>query len=175
MAVATKKVKQKPIGGPFLAAAVFCDTIVQGSDGALSAIRIIDQINAAIPSSAPRDMPSESLRLPVVIWTLLMFKSGSAKGEHELRLAIQSPSGKNPPGLKQKIEFSDSPNGGVNLKLQLGLAISEGGLYMVDVILDGKRITRMPLVVSITREEDKPLEQSPLKRATQAKPKRKRS
>lgn len=174
MAGTKKKVKQKPVGGPFLAAAVFCDTIVQGADGALSAIRIVDQVGVTIPANAPPDMPSESQRLPVVIWTLLMFRSGSAPGEHEVRLTIQSPSGKRTPGLTKKVVFTDSPNGGANIKLQLGLAIAEGGLYMVDVIIDGKVITRMPLAISFTREEDAPSKKSSPKRAARAKIKPKR-
>ena len=168
--MAKKKVKRKPVGGPFLAAAVFCDNILQGADGALSAIRIVDQVNAAISSNAPPDIPSESRKLPVAIWTLLMFKSGSAKGEHEIRLTVHSPSGKRTPGLKQKVVFSDGPSGGANLKLHLGLAIAECGQYIVDVLLDGKRITRMPLVISVTREGSSP----PKRAKKRATPKRKR-
>ena len=172
MAVAKKNVKKKPIGGPFLAAAVFCDNILQGADGALSAIRIVDKVSVAVPPNAPANTPSESTKLQVAISTLLMFKSGSAKGEHEVHLAIHSPSGKRASALKHKLVFGDRPNGGANLKIQLSLAIAEGGLYMVDVLLDGKRVTRMPLDISVTREEDTPSEPVKPKRALRAKPKR---
>jgi len=170
MARAKKKVKPKPVGGPFLAAAVFCDNILTGADGALSAIRIVDRIDATVPSDAPPNVPSDSKRLPVAIRALLMFKSGSATGEHDVHLAIHSPSGEKTPGPKTTLMFTDAPTGGANLKLHLGLAIYESGLYIVDILLDGKRITRMPLSISVSRgEAPQP------KPAARAKPKRKRA
>ena len=56
-----------------------------------------------IPAGAPENVPSESAKLPVTTWLLLMFKSGSAKGKRELTLVIHSPSGKKQESLKQEL------------------------------------------------------------------------
>ena len=85
-------------------------------------------------------------------WVLLMFKSGSAKGKHEVALMIHSPAGKKTPSLKQEFVLSPNPSGGANVRVQFGMAVKEGGLFLVDVLLDGKVVTRMPLQVDITRE-----------------------
>jgi hypothetical protein len=163
MASTKKKVKLKPVGGPFLAAAIFCDSIVQGMDGALSAIRIVDKINVTIPAEAPPNVPSEEIRVPVTTWLLLMFKSGSAKGKHKVELVVHSPSGKKQDGLKQEVTLSPNPSGGANLRIQFAIGVKEGGLFMIDVVLDGEVVTRMPLLISLTREEAKPPAEKPAK------------
>ena len=51
-----KKAKAKKAqerGGPYLSAAVFCDKIMKGDDGAMSLIRLIDQMTLTIPADAP--------------------------------------------------------------------------------------------------------------------------
>ena len=158
-----KKTKRKPIGGPYLAAAVFCDNVVRGEDGAMSAIRIVDRLNVAVPADAPPDVPSESHRIAVTIWTLIMFKTGDGKGKHTVSLVVQSPSGKRTKGPKHELNFSAEPQGGANLRIQVGLGIKEGGLFFIDVFLDGKRATRMPLLISVTRGE---LEKPPVRKPT---------
>lgn len=150
----TRAVKQKkPIGGPFLAVAAFCDNVMQDTDGTMSAIRIVDKITVNIPAAAPATIPSESTKVPVVVWLLLMFKSGSAKGKRELALNVVSPSGKTGNVLKQQVVLSPEPSGGINVKIHFSLGISEGGLFLVDVLMDGKLMTRMPLLVTVAREK----------------------
>lgn len=169
----TKKQSRKPIGGPFLSVAAFCDNVMQDTDGTMSAIRIIDKINVNIPAAAPITVPSESAKLPVAVWLLLMFKSGSAKGKHELSLNITSPSGKRGKALKQEVVMSPEPSGGVNVKIHFSLGIAKGGLFLVDVLMDGRVMTRMPLLVTVAREKEETA--APLAALKPAKPKRKGS
>ena len=150
--MASKKKTVKSIGGPFLATAVFCDHVIQETDGPLSAIRIVDQINVAIPFDAPPDVPSEAKRIPVQTWTLLMFKTGGSPGTHVVSLIIHSPSGKRKESLKQELTFGDEPTGGANMRIQLAIGVMEGGLFLIDVVLDGKVLTRMPLQVTLVRQ-----------------------
>lgn len=164
--------KTKPIGGPFLAAAVFCDHVIQEADGPLSAIRIVDRINVAIPFDAPPDLPSDAKRIPVQTWTLLMFKSGAAGGKHVVSLVIHSPSGKKKESLKQEMTFGDEPTGGANMRIQLAMGIMEGGLFLIDVVLDGRVLTRMPLQVTLVRQP-KPTESPEAATPKPAKSKRK--
>lgn len=162
--------KSKPIGGPFLAAAIFCENIMQEADGPLSAIRIVDKIDVAIPFDAPPDLPSEENRIQVQTSTLLMLKSGGSPGKHVVSLVIQSPSGKKKEGLKQELTFNEAPSGGANMRIQLAISIMEGGLFLVDVVLDGRVLTRMPLQITLIRQP-KPAESHEATKPAKPRPK----
>src|SRR3989304_7585384 len=74
--------------GPLLQTAVLCETVIEGKDGVLSIIRIIDRIVVeASGPGAPKDMPAIPQRLTAV----LTFKSGSAKGRQSIRVVMEKP------------------------------------------------------------------------------------
>jgi hypothetical protein len=82
-----------------------------------------------------------------------MFKSGDSPGEHELQLVIHSPTGKRSEGPKKMMTFTGEPTGGGNVRIHLGIVVIANGLYLVDVRLDGKVVTTMPLLITLKREE----------------------
>src|SRR5262245_34366539 len=91
------KRRTKKKGGPFLAAAFFCETVLEDKkDGALSAIRIVDTITVNLPPSTPPEVPSEQHRIPISLAGLVAFKTGDSPGEHTVRVDMESPSGKKP-------------------------------------------------------------------------------
>jgi hypothetical protein len=154
-----KGADKKKVGGPFLAAAFFCDQILQDADlravppdkmGVLSAIRIVDGITLKIPAGLPKGFHGSSK-----LCGLISFKSGDAKGDHVLRLVMNAPNG------KQKVlleGLSITLNGGrhtYNYLLFLTIESAEGGegVHWLDVILDGKLYTRMPLLIEHQRVE----------------------
>jgi hypothetical protein len=138
--------------GPYLTAALICETILEDKDGSLSAIRIVDTVSVQVPPDAPADIPSESNRLPIQVNLLLAFKTGGAPGEHALRIDVQSPSGKINKGLAEAtLKLDDKPHGGINLKLHSLLVIASAGLFWVIILLDGKQVTRIPLMVILER------------------------
>jgi hypothetical protein len=152
---ATAKGKGAKKGGPFLAAAFFCEkTLLEASpDEAVSAIRLIDHITVTLPADTPVDFPSEENRLDVPVAGLISFKTGdAAPGKHNLRLITHSPTGKVNEPWDQTIEFSAEPYGGSNLRLKNVFQVVKGGLFWVDVILDGQWFTRIPLWISIQRQ-----------------------
>lgn len=152
--MAKKRNAAKLGGGPYLASAVFCDNIVEGSDRTLSVIRIIDHVTIRIPKDAPSDVPSEGQLLPFSTWSLLSFKTGSSKSAHSLRLVMNSPTGKKETLWENKrVEFRPEPHGGFNLRLNVGMLVNKAGLFWMDVILDGQTVTRMPLQVSVERAD----------------------
>ncbi|MCI0421077.1 MAG: hypothetical protein L0312_17930 [Acidobacteria bacterium] len=153
MARSKTKKRARKRGGPYVAAAVFCDNIVEGSDRALSAIRIIDQVTLTVPANAPADVPSEKKPLPYSAWVLMSFKTGDAKGNHRVQLVGHSPSGKHQVILDKHVLFSSEQHGGANLRTNVTLVVSKGGLFWLDVVLDGRVVTRMPLQISVARSE----------------------
>ncbi|MBW1985718.1 MAG: hypothetical protein JRI50_00595 [Deltaproteobacteria bacterium] len=77
--------------GPFLAAAFFCDKVLEEKDGTLSAIHIVNRITHTISApDAPETMPS----IIINAFAVLSFKSGKARGKYTLKLLPTSPSGK---------------------------------------------------------------------------------
>jgi hypothetical protein len=147
-----KKPRQK-LGGPYLAAAVFCENIVEDKDGALSCIRIIDTITVRLPADTPPDVPSDEKRIPVSIKGLVSFKRGGISGKfHKIKLAMESPDGRRGIMDERKLEMGTPPFGGGNLYFNVTIAIKKGGLFWMTVSLDGKEFTRSPLRILIERE-----------------------
>jgi hypothetical protein len=149
------KKKAKKIGGPFLAAAFFCENILEDMQRKLTVQGISDSVQLVMHPLSPKDMPSVEKPLPFNLQLLLMFRSGDAPGKHKLKLEIESPSGKRTTVKDDEVTLSDQPHGGVNVKTIATMSITSnsGGLYLVDVYLDDKLMTRMPLTITITRAE----------------------
>jgi hypothetical protein len=147
--------------GPHLAAAFFCDGIIEDAkDHALSAIRMVDTFRIVLPSSAPKDFPSETNRLPVPVSGLLSFKTGDSPGEHVVKLVVESPSGKKQTVYEQHFILGKEPTGGANIRLHQTVQVKKGGLFWMHVFLDGKRVTIMPFQILVIREGDGPTQAS---------------
>lgn len=144
--------KKKQFGGPYLSCAVFCDRALREEDGAISAIRIIDRVKLSLSPETPADVPSEAARLLVSTTALIGWKTGSSAAKHRLKLETESPCGTRKTVKETSLRFPAEPQSGCTLIIDLAIAVSREGLHWVDVLLDDKRITRMPLLVEIVRE-----------------------
>jgi hypothetical protein len=139
-------------GGPYLAAALFCEHIIEDkADGAMTPIRIFDTVNMVIPASAPEDFPSENNRLNVSFSALVCFKTGDAPGPHNVVVVMESPSGKKGDVYAQEIVLPPEPQGGINLRLSSTIAVVKGGLFKAHVYLDSNLVTTMPLQINLQR------------------------
>ena len=145
------KRKRKPATkhGPYLTAALICEKTLQESDGVLSAIRMIDHI--ALPPQPNNQLP-EGVQVPIPITILVAFKAGSVKGEHVLKLVLTKTDGTRITMSESLVYFAGPEEGGVNFRANVNLWIEKEGLCWFDVILDGKRFTRIPLRVFFQRE-----------------------
>jgi hypothetical protein len=138
---------------PHLAAAVFCErSIIDQEDGSVSIVRIIDKIEMILPSSAPPDFPSETNRIQIPLHVFLSFKTGESPGNHTVRCIMESPSGKRGKIHEHTLPFTPEPFGGANLRLNAVIAIFKGGIFWLHVYLDGRRVARMPISITIRRE-----------------------
>jgi hypothetical protein len=144
--------KREPVGGPFLGAAVFCDQVIQeqsdkeGTSGAVSAIRIIDTITVHVPEDLPKDTAPA-----VHVKGLVTLKAGDTKKKHKLQILVRPPVGKPSKMPEQEVRFKGTGHHGYNLTITLGLQVRSAGLYWFDVMLDGRRLTRMPLMIAIRK------------------------
>jgi hypothetical protein len=148
--------KKRSVGGPFLACAVFCDSVLRGEDGTMTAVRMIDKVTLTIPASAPQNVPSEENALLTSVEGLIGFKKGDAGTKHKVKLVMNAPSGKSKELKEQLAEFRSELHSGYNLRIKTTIAVTETGLYWLDVYLDSVRMTRMPLLITVNRAEPEP-------------------
>lgn len=141
----------KRIGGPFLAAAFFCESMMEDSSGKVSAIGILDTVTIYIAHDAPKNVPSEDTPLPLTQSLLVFFRGGDSPGKHQLRLVLTRPDGKRGKPTDREVELSKSLQGGINVRTHMAMSITMTGVYWLDVILDGKLYTRVPLKVAVQR------------------------
>src|SRR5258708_16652946 len=134
----------------WLSIAAFCMHVLEDRDGVLSGIRFLDQVTLAVP--ADRD-PEE--RVHVSLLAFIVFKSDNwGGGDHVLRLMLRTPTGKKllirefPMKLESHVT-------GFSQRVKVDLKIKTPGLYKMDVILDGKRYTSMPLWVVFEETNDR--------------------
>jgi hypothetical protein len=129
------------LSGPYLAAAVLCEKVLEDKDGVLSAIRMVDRfVITAQGVGAPQNMPP----VPVNLSALIVFKSGDAKGSYSVKIRPVAPSGRFAPEISLPI-FLEGDERGANLLVNLGFQAVEEGLYWFDILLNEELVTRMPL------------------------------
>ena len=124
---------------PLLSVAAFCDRVLEGSDAAVSAIRFVDQITVPAPGADP------AARTRVPLEALVAFKS-DGQCQRTLRLVLRTPTGKTKVVQEREMAFSDE-KAIFNLKLKVELRVKTEGVYWVDVLVDEKLYTKMPLLI----------------------------
>lgn len=129
-------------GGPYLSAALLCDTVLEDKSGTLSLIRIVDRLNVSPPPGAPERMPPTPFNTHLVV----SFKSGMARGQYTLRITITSPSGAEATHLTLPVLF-EGEDRGVNAVVRLEMVLEEYGLFWFGVYLNDVPFTRIPLRV----------------------------
>jgi hypothetical protein len=128
---------------PFLAAAFFCEKVLEQKDDVLTVVRIVDQFFVTIPLNMP-----EGVKPAVQLTGLLSFKKSSPGAEaetHEVRMKLRFPSGKVQPLPPREIIFKPDELSGCNMILNFGLGVEEFGLFWLEVSVDDDAVvTRMP-------------------------------
>lgn len=132
--------------GPYVNIAVFCDRAITEADGALSLIRIIDQVNVQLQGpGAPDDLPPGGVLQATLVVGL---KPGRARGRQSVQIVMEHPDTMRYPGPVQSIQFTGGPNNGVNVVLNMNIQLSSAGLYWADVMVNDRLVTRVPLQVT---------------------------
>ena len=133
--------------GPYLKAALFCSDAIEGKDGVLSLIRIIDRMTvAAAGPQPPQEMPTVSRVLKLV----LMFISGRTKGTQNVEIKSEGPDGKTEVVWGGTV-FFEGEDRGANLIIDMNIDFQREGLYWFDIYFEGTRITRVPFRVIYQR------------------------
>ena len=133
--------------GPHLKAAVFCGDVIEGKDGVLSLIRVIDRL---VITAGGAQIPAEMPPVPQVLKLVVMLVSGRAKGTHDLELRIEKPDGTSLSGWQNTV-FFEGEDRGANLIAEIPMKFENEGLYWFDLLLDGTLLTRLPFRVIYQR------------------------
>lgn len=134
--------------GPYVQAALFCERALQESDGVLSLMRIVDQINVQGQGpDAPTSFP-EGTAVPLQTTFVVMLKPGEARGTQSLRVDLEAPDGTRQTLTETSLSFTGGPNNGQNMLLNLNMGIDKMGLYWADVFVNGRLVTRVPLQIT---------------------------
>jgi hypothetical protein len=141
--------------GPYIQMAGLCDQVIEDKTGALSLIRVIDTItHTEARPDAPVEMPHVTYPLKMVI----MLKSGRARGQHELKIVPEMPSGETKPPLTRSIHLEGEERG-INHIVNMIFTFTIEGLYWFNVYFDDSPLTRIPLRVKYNRVVTKPASQ----------------
>jgi hypothetical protein len=129
--------------GPFLGMAVLCERVLTEQDGTLSLIRVVDRVTRLVPTGpgATAIPPPQ----PIPLQLVLSFRSGAARGSHQIAVQVETPSGLRLPENSFSILLEGEDRGAnVILNLQT-LTLDQEGVYWFDILLAGNLITRVPL------------------------------
>jgi hypothetical protein len=139
-----------PSSGPYVAAGFFCERVIEGKDGVLSVVRILDRFTRTVTGSgAPDFMPPT----PIQTTLLISLKSGDAQGRHDVSVNVEQPSGLVETVIPRASVLFEGAEHGANLVFELDWLAVEEGLHWFDVLLDGARVTRVPLRIAYLRQE----------------------
>ena len=133
---------------PHLIAGLLCEKVLQEKDGSLTVVRIADRVTYDRPEGLP-----ESAEIGIALAGLVAIKSGSIKGAFNLRIVINSPSGKRQEGPLMPVVLEGGDQG-QNFILNFSIGLKEEGVYWFDVMFEDEVLTRIPLVVA----KKKPIE-----------------
>jgi uncharacterized protein DUF6941 len=146
--------KKKPISkeyGPYLLVAVICERVMKEEDGAITLIRIVDQVTFQVPDTAFVS-PALFGGIPYQIWMFVSFKAGSAKGQRVVTITSASPDGSTlTHDVTQAITFDGKGETGNFLSVQMSLLFRMEGLHWFHVYMDNKPITSVPFRVFLRK------------------------
>jgi len=127
-------------GGPYLAAAFFCEKALREVDGVNTFVRVVDRWTVTGPTET---MPQTAIQATLVV----IFKSGIHRGTGELTIALTSPSDRTLQSFTVPVHFEGDEDRGIAVILPMLFPVEEAGLYWFRVSLDGRSFSEVPLRV----------------------------
>lgn len=134
-------------GGPYVQVACFCETVLQEQTNVWSLIRIVDTItHGERGQDPPEEMPSFQYSLTMVV----MLKSGTARGRHEISIIPERPNGSALNPISHSVHFEGEEKGH-NFIINMNMQYDQEGLYLFYVKMGEETLTVLPLRVKYQR------------------------
>lgn len=133
--------------GPYLIIAAFCEQVIEDKSGVLSLIRIVDRMNITTQGpTAPEEMPPATLN-----WFLVLnFKSGEARGSHDVTIVPELPSGIRLDPVSFSAHF-EGGNRGTNIITRINMRLEMPGIYWFKIYVNREFLTQIPVEVIYSR------------------------
>lgn len=134
--------------GPYVQVACFCENVLHDVSGPFSLVRIVDTIeSSASGPNPPVDMPPVTINLKMV----LMLKSGTALGRHEIKIQPQLPTKetKEPHYYTTHLEGEEK---GHNFIIDFSFTLEQEGTYWFNIFFDEAKLTAIPLRSKYSRQ-----------------------
>jgi len=136
--------------GPFLEAAFICEEVLkEKKDGTYSAIRMVNRITFHEQTFNPGAI------IPLPLKLVVSFKAGDVKGTRHLSFYVTNPSRKREPlegyVFPHPVVFTGEDTGAIMVLPCLVIKYDTDGTYWIDVLLEKKRYSRIPLTVATKR------------------------
>lgn len=147
---------------PYVTAAFFCERIIEGKDGILSAIRIIDRAQPEAGSLAAASFQDQKITMSLQITALIALKAGKLDGKFNVRIIGEKPSGQRADLQTLPIELHGKDSG-VNVVVNLTVVVTEEGTHWFDVLFENQLVTKMPLTVLPVRIQGRTTSDGPPK------------
>lgn len=134
--------------GPYVAVACICEFVMEEEKNRISLIRILDRMDTLVTL---RENPTDTRpAFPLAIRGFVSLKSGDFVGKKHVKIDLIKPSGEVVPTGDNALPVAfEGGEHGVNIKLELTIAVNEEGLYWFNVQLDGELVTRIPLRITV--------------------------
>lgn len=133
----------------FLATAAFCEQVMEDKpaegklSGLMSLIRIFDTLEVELPQTPPDDgIPG------FVVKGLITLRTNAGPFTSAVRLVMVAPNGKKKES-NYEAPFVGKGMSAHNLTLTLGVVFEGAGDYRLEVWVDGRRLTVMPLRIAL--------------------------
>jgi hypothetical protein len=146
-----RRAQKEAVGGPYLDAALICERVLQDKDGTYSAIRMVNRITFHEQTFSPGTL----ILMPLTL--VVSFKAGDTTDTRQLSLYVTGPSGRRAPlegyVFPHPVAFAGG-DAGVFMSLpNLPIRYETDGTYWIDVLLEKKRYSRLPLTVLTDRPQ----------------------
>lgn len=128
--------------GPYLQLAAICENVIEDRSGVLSLIRVIDRVT--LTALGPGNLELQAVEIP--LYAVVAFVSGDARGRHDLSLALVGPDGLVRTRLSVPVLLEGDDRSARTI-VRFSFRPDQEGLYWMDVALDERPFTRMPLRV----------------------------
>ena len=139
----------KKTNHPWIGTAVICENVLEGKDGVMSAIRIVDTFTVTKPTEWDEATP-----LRIRLQGLLILRAGDVTGERTIRLIGTSPKRKRTKFYDFKVTFTGGATN-VNVHLDFIMSFKHDGVHWLDVYVEKWHATRIPVTI-IFRDASSP-------------------